>query len=422
MKKAYMSIIILSLSLLTSSCAPDRLTEQAVTPATNTTHTSTQPHTVTPTPTGTALPTQTPTVTLTHMPTITKTPSPTPIAGGGNIAFWGLDDSKSNILYYINPETLDLIMVFDTRVLAPHKTIVWDNLLFHKWSPDGNFLSFSIYIDDINEARLYVVDVKANEVLHISSVESQYSIDAYWSQSGTEIFYDDFVNRKIFIHHVNENFIKTSINNPIESGHVIGYLHNGELFISTQESDQFIAINLHGEIIQESHFGRKMVEAWSNRRYSSAIFTNQYIYFSSCTDSNLIYKDCSIFKYHMESTKMTEIVSEVGSDISSFSVSPKEDLLAYRASPFINTEGWTGAGPVRVVDIKSGEILFEIGPSENPVNPDWSPDGNFLVYVSKKIENGYTQSSMLQLINRDGSESKEIVTNIEFLFLPTWSP
>jgi len=85
----------------------------------------------------------------------------------------------------------------------------------------------------------------------------------------------------------------------------------------------------------------------------------------------------------------------------------------------------TGLPQIYVMDI-FGKILRQVtNESQGACQPDWSPDGSQIVYVSpckeKRSDNAY-QGASLYIVNNDGSDKRNLPASLGGDFEPAWSP
>ena len=120
----------------------------------------------------------------------------------------------------------------------------------------------------------------------------------------------------------------------------------------------------------------------------------------------------SLFKYNVEENNNTFLAHNSYDN----SFSPDESKILYWTLTF-NPETGSNFASIATVNVNSlNEIVLAAGPYDN-VDPDWSPDGNKIAFVSDRSGN-YD----VLIMNPDGSEQEVVAGTSEIETTPKWSP
>jgi Tol biopolymer transport system component len=337
------------------------------------------PEPISPTPT--QIPTQTSTPTLT--PTATPTPTPTPLGGGvGRILYTAYDfDSEIEQIYMVNSDGSEHRSVLEAEQIN-------GNLCF-RFSPNGENIAFvhEFKTDEGgNGARLLMTDRNFSNppVVIDDDFENIDSLD--WSSDSKHMAYFGYkIDRyTLTVATLNDGvpIIETVIDPP--------YLNVSQSVSWSPDGNQFLFSLIwdgNWEIImvdtEEKTFGPFISHPGMDYRVNWSP-DGRYISFASNRDQK--YKHDQIFVMNSDGSNINNIVNDPATDGRFHVWSPDSSRIAYltyRDNEPAFVPNWSlytvkpdGSGLARV----SGEIF-------NPSNIRWSPDGQFILFQERKLEN-----------------------------------
>jgi Tol biopolymer transport system component len=393
------------------------------------TSTSTATITFTPTFTATSTATQTPT----HTPTYT----PTPFAGGGLIAFWN-NSNKDRVLYFMSPDENTYRKFFSLEELeGDHYFIEFHTDSPPGFSPDGRYYIFETIDGSSGFINYIVLDTFENKSEIVSLPES-FPRNGYWLNQDIFVYTATYFNSSsnsdfspTEIRYMDiRNIAETSII-PLDGyfNQVETILSNGTLLVSSklEEADTTYIrriVNLNGENIVEIDIDQKTEEligrSIADELLGQDIITDESptypkvigddLYLKKCATSSDIFM-CYLLKVDLSTLTVTEVFRSPGESISSFTVSPDNTIVVCVQCSATNCK-------LRAYDVKTGELLFEI---KDGVEPVWSPDSQYIIFLDRVVKNFYLQSSRLTRISKDGNEKAMLVSEFDFAAFPKWS-
>jgi hypothetical protein len=183
-------------------------------------------------------------------------------------------------------------------------------------------------------------------------------------------------------------------------------------------------VNLNGENIVEIDIDQKTEEligrSIADELLGQDIITDESptypkvigddLYLKKCATSSDIFM-CYLLKVDLSTLTVTEVFRSPGESISSFTVSPDNTIVVCVQCSATNCK-------LRAYDVKTGELLFEI---KDGVEPVWSPDSQYIIFLDRVVKNFYLQSSRLTRISKDGNEKAMLVSEFDFAAFPKWS-
>src|SRR5260370_2483918 len=102
-------------------------------------------------------------------------------------------------------------------------------------------------------------------------------------------------------------------------------------------------------------------------------------------------------------------------NISNLKFSPDGNLLAFDVREPV--KGTTASTHIWVLNLKSGDLRQWTNSAKSETNPDWSPDGRYLAFLSNREDN-----RQIFLMRADGGEAEKLTEAKNTIQSFQWSP
>jgi TolB protein len=116
-----------------------------------------------------------------------------------------------------------------------------------------------------------------------------------------------------------------------------------------------------------------------------------------------------LFVIRPNGLEITNLTREVRGDVTTFAWNPAGDTIA------VANKAGRKPGKISLVEVDSARVISLSGSDHDDADPDWSPDGRFLVFSSKT--NG---RSDIWLMRADGKRRTRLTSDARGAWLPRW--
>jgi Tol biopolymer transport system component len=398
-KQRTITLLVLVLSLLESSCGPGQLFDQTITPN--------------PTLTSTPIPTSTFTPTLTPRPTVTPTITPTPIGSGlGKIAFVSERDGNPEV-YVMNSDGSE-----QTRLTNnPYS----DN--YPNWSPDGKKIIYRS--ERIDRVEVFVVNLDGTAETNLTQNPQYFDVEEpKWSLDGNKIAYVGCPPYKpseaceIFTMNADGGEKKQVTNNDYDDRYF-------EWSPDNKQIAYWSFRNTQGDVYVINVDGSSELKLTNNPKYPNHISYNidpswsldgKTILYMSTNFNTPHYEIYAVNSDGSDETRITRTKSSEWIVNGQQMWSPDGRKITFT---YWDEKGEQVIDRICIMNSDGSERIFITdGPSDN--EPRWSPDGKKIAFVSQR--DGQPE---IYIMNIDGSNQTRITyssVDESWLWQFQWAP
>lgn len=279
------------------------------------------------------------------------------------------------------------------------------------WSPDGTKIAFSAYETTWPGVHVYVMDSDGNNARRLSPAPTDQDYSHYspaWSPDGTKIAFAS--NTGISVINPDGTGLQKFSNNYTNSTGGLSWLPDGKgIAFSRYDAkgsdsfDIYVMMNADGTgiapLIVSSHVNEGAPQ-YQKKDGGSSATVNLEERLNAIAD-------------HAE-----KLAADLASANIKF-VDPLPPEIGHRKVAFVREDG--PDPEIFLIDTDGGGLKKLTDDRSSGYNPDWSPDGRRIAFVS----NHDTKSAAFQLytINADGTDLRRLTNDPSYMDMnPAWSP